>query len=220
METWLAAVQEDLRILVASSAETVEENKRLRSVLLNYLKMASDLLIPVDGKVITEQLTQLFGDVSLLLLQGCHDTDVVAEGEDAEEKRAWQHVQVKTVLRPLNLCCVAHPMSLMPSCLLFYVTDYGDVSTAMCKEVLREAREFDVKGYCHVIQDALQYAFTMYKKGKRIVRDENKNTGCLYEHYLGVSRRLAMMMGIQLNYEVLVALFEMMRVGDASASEA
>ena len=35
-----------------------------------------------------------------------------------------------------------------------------------------------------------------------------------------MSRRLAMMMGIQLNYEVLVALFEMMRVGDAIAIEA
>ena len=49
-------------------------------------------------------------------------------------------------------------------------------------------------------------------KGKRVVVEEAKNAECLYEHFLGVSRRLAALLGVQLNYELLVALFEMMRV--------
>ena len=49
-------------------------------------------------------------------------------------------------------------------------------------------------------------------KGKRVVAEEAKNAECLYEHFLGVSRRLAALLGVQLNYELLVALFEMMRV--------
>ena len=46
--------------------------------------MVSDLLIPVGDALITEQVAQTFGDLSLLLLLGSMDADCAA-GEEA----AW-----------------------------------------------------------------------------------------------------------------------------------
>lgn len=211
MGAWVAAVQEDLRVLVESSQATVRANKRRREVLLQYATMVSDLLIPVGDALITEQVAQTFGDLSLLLLLGSMDADCAA-GEEAEEQRSAQQAWVKKVLTPLYHCSVAHAATVLPAVLLFFLTDYGEVATGMCKELLRALREKDAKVLCHLVQDALQYAFTMHKKGKRVVVEEAKNAECLYEHFLGVSRRLAALLGVQLNYELLVALFEMMRV--------
>ena len=83
----MAAVQEDLRVLVESSQATVRANKRRREVLLQYATMVSDLLIPVGDALITEQVAQTFGDLSLLLLLGSMDADCAA-GEEAEEQRS------------------------------------------------------------------------------------------------------------------------------------
>ena len=181
--------------------------------------MISDLLVPVSDALITESVAQALGDLSLLLLLGHMDADC-AEGAEAEEQRSRQQVWAKKVLTPLYHCSVAHAATVLPAALLFFLTDYGEVATGMCRELLRALREKDVKAFCHLVQDALQYTFTMYKKGKRVVVDEAKNTACLYEHFLGVSRRLAALLGVQLSYELLVALFEMMRVATGPRGKA
>lgn len=146
----MAAVQEDLRVLVESSQATVRANKRRREVLLQYATMVSDLLIPVGDALITEQVAQTFGDLSLLLLLGSMDADCAA-GEEAEEQRSAQQAWVKKVLTPLYHCSVAHAATVLPAALLFFLTDYGEVATGMCKELLRALREKDAKVFCHLV---------------------------------------------------------------------
>ena len=130
-------------MLVESSQATVRANKRRREVLLQYATMVSDLLIPVGDALITEQVAQTFGDLSLLLLLGSMDADCAA-GEEAEEQRSAQQAWVKKVLTPLYHCSVAHAATVLPAALLFFLTDYGEVATAaVC---LHHAQEGQARG--------------------------------------------------------------------------
>lgn len=72
-------------------------------------------------------------------------------------------LQRKRVLTPLYQCSVAHAASVLPSALLFFVCDYGDVAAQLGRELLRQVKNSDVKCLAKLVQDSLQFSFSVYK---------------------------------------------------------
>lgn len=87
------------------------------------------------------------------------------------------------------------------------------------RDFLKHLRENDTKALCSAIQNTLQYAFSFYKSGKQLILDESSNAKASSEHFMALCKRLAAVLGVQYRYEVLVGVFEMIKVGIAERIE-
>ena len=154
----------------------------------------------------------MIGDLVRIQLLGFHDTDLMTDGIITEDGRVCQEIATKRILTPLYQCSLAHAASVLPSALLFFVCDYGDVAAQLGKELLRQVKNSDAKCLAKLVQDSLQFSFSVYKTNRVLVKDPNAGPELKYIHFVGVSRRISLLLGVQLQYSVLVPMFEMMKV--------
>ena len=101
---------------------------------------------------------------------------------------------------------------MLPSALLFFVCDYGDVAAQLGRELLRQVKNSDVKCLAKLVQDSLQFSFSVYKTKRVLVKNPDADPELCYLHFVNVSRRISLLLGVQLQYSVLVPMFEMMKV--------
>ena len=149
------------------------------------------------------------GDAASILLLGFHNQELGSNDENRVQQQVW----TTRVIQPLFHASEAHAATLFSSALLFYLTNYGDVASQYCREFLKHLRENDTKVLCSAVQNTLQYAFSFYKSGKQLVLDEANNAAASSEHFMSLCKRLAAVLGVQYTYEVLVGVFEMIKVG-------
>ena len=154
----------------------------------------------------------MMGDLVRIQLLGFNDADLLVDGTVTEEGQTRQQIATKRVLTPLYQCSVAHAASVLPSALLFFVCDYGDVAAQLGRELLRQVKNNDVKCLAKLVQDSLQFSFSVYKTKRVLVRNPNADPQLCYLHFVNVSRRISLLLGVQLQYSVLVPMFEMMKV--------
>lgn len=150
------------------------------------------------------------GDVARVLLIGSHDADLSSD-EDSLSAIAQQKI-TKQVLTPLYQVSLAHITTIFPSCLFYFLTHYGSLSYELCKELFKASKNVNVKIVHRIILDSLQYAFSNYKLNKQIVLDTQHNQKVAYEQFVSNSKKLASLLGVQLPYDSLVALFDIMKV--------
>ena len=158
-------------------------------------------------------------------LLGFHDADLMVEGVISEENRMRQQLQTRKILTPLYRCATAHAASVLPSALLFFICDYGEVAGKFGRELLRQVREKDTTIMARLIQNTLEFCFVVYKtsrilticdqhaRGEEEMEDhttQRMERG--HVHFMSVSKRFALLLGVQLSYETLVPMFEMMKV--------
>ena len=156
------------------------------------------------------------GDAASILLLGFHNQELGS----SEDKRAQQQFWTTQVIQPLFQASEAHAATLFSSALLFYLTNYGEAASQFCREFLKHLRESDTKVLCSAVQNTLQYAFSFYKSGKQLVLDDASNAAASSEHFTSLCKRLAAVLGVQYTYEVLVGVFEMIKVRIGGRSEA
>lgn len=154
----------------------------------------------------------MIGDLVRIQLLGYHDADLLIDGVVPEEGSTRQQIATKQVLTPLYQCSLAHAASVLPSALLFFICDYGDVATQLGRDLLRQVKNSDVKYLAKLVQDSLQFSFSVYKTKRVLVKNTDAEPELRYLHFVNVSRRISMLLGVQLQYSVLVPMFEMMKV--------
>lgn len=137
--------------------------------------------------------------------------------EVEEAKRAQQEARARQVLTPLYRAALAHPASLLPAPLLFFATDYGELSAHLARSFVKTTREADPACCLRAIRAALEFAFSTFKRSAQEAQEARE---VKYVHFVRLCKRLAALLGIQLSYDLLVALFDMMRVGVGSRCEA
>lgn len=145
-----------------------------------------------------------------MLLIGYHDQDLSTNEESYSS--VMQQKVTKQVLTPLYQVSLANSNTVFPSCLFFFMTDYGALSAELCKDFFRVCKETNLKLVYRIILDSLQYAFSSYKLGKQITVDPETNQSVQYKHLINLSKKFASFLGIQLSYDSLVALFDMIKV--------
>ena len=170
-------------------------------------------------------------------LLGEHDADLLVEEVIPEEHKMQQQLHTRKILTPLYHCATAHAASVLPSALLFFICEYGEVAGKFGRELLRQVREKDVRIMARLIQNTLQFCFSVYKTDRLLAicdqsekdtfpsaREKEKDEEEMerkkktirdrgHLHFMSVSKRIALLLGVQLSYETLVPMFEMMKVG-------
>lgn len=144
------------------------------------------------------------------MLIGSHDHDLTSDEESFSS--VSQQKLTNEVLTPLYQVSLAHINTVWPSCLFYYLVNYGSLSYELCKELFKQCKEVNIKVAYNIILDSLQYAYSMYKLKKQIVLDKEQSDQVGYEQFISISKKFASFLGIQLKYDSLVALFEMLKV--------
>ena len=187
----------------------------------------------------------MLGDLVRIQLLGDHDADLLVEGVIPEEHKMQQQLHTRKILTPLYHCATAHAASVLPSALLFFICEYGEVAGKFGRELLRQVREKDVVIMARLIQNTLQFCFSVYKTDRLLAICDQRDASKRYLdsshedeqdhkegeereggegekkmirerghlHFVNVSKRIALLLGVQLSYETLVPMFEMMKVG-------
>ena len=150
----------------------------------------------------------MVGEITRCLLLGYHDS----ERTDSSEVSITQQRYTKQVLTPLYQVSLAHINTIFPSCLFYYLTNYGSISYELCKGLFKAAKEVNIHIVYRLILDSLQYAFSSYKLNRMIIHNQEKNQQVCHDQFISNAKKLASFLGIQLNYDSLVSLFDMIKV--------
>ena len=132
----------------------------------------------------------MLGDLVRIQLLGDHDADLLVEGVIPEEHKMQQQLHTRKILTPLYHCATAHAASVLPSALLFFICEYGEVAGKFGRELLRQVREKDVTIMARLIQNTLQFCFSVYKTDRLLaISDQYEKGDCNqirehdHEHY-------------------------------------